>query len=950
MSGPEDAPSTVPLGDAPDLFESIEEHRRREELRAKLFGSPPEPLTIGRFVPIARLGKGGMGVVYVAYDPELDRKVALKLLHRSSEGDALLAREAKIMAKLAHPNVVTVYDVGERQGRLFLAMELVDGVTLRAFLSEQERTTAEILDVLTQAGRGLAAAHALGVIHRDFKPDNVMVGRDGRARVLDFGLARPGGEGRAPDAPEGDHKTAIAGTPAYMAPEQLAGKALDARADQFAFAVSLFEALHGRRPFEGSTIDDLQRAIAEGPPRGSRAIHPAIDAAIARALACDRGARWPSMDALLDEIGRDRGARRRRILAVAAAAIVTAIAAFAAWSIGRAPREAMCSGGAKLAEEVWSRAKKDEVKRAILASGRAYAGETWPRVEERLDRYAATWAVTHDRACREHARGDTSADLYDRLTACLAARRTELGAIASVLADGGDVVENAVRAVSGLSAIERCTDVERLRAEVPPPSDPAAAREVTRLRDELAKARVERNAGRYDRSRDVIMKVVAEAARLGYAPLDAEALFERGMTESTRDEFEAAITSFEDAHARAVEARSDRVAADAAIELFFVIGYRQGKLDASKPWERTAGAFVKRLGDPVMEADFLDYRGVLRTERAAYADARADLERALALREASLGPRALNVGVSLINVGRVYFLMGEKELDQKVTARALAIDEEALGPNHPEIARSLSNHANGLIELGKYAEAVSQLARARAIEDGAFGPDSLRSVPTRITLSIALNELGRRAEALAQLERARAILEAEAAPKKIMLAMVLSNIGSTLTALKRPAEGIPALERSVALREAELGPNHPKVAVSLANVGEALAEEGKLDEAKARFERALAIDEKTVGPNHPNTAAALAGLARIALAKNDARAAEKLAARAIAIHEAASSPPLDRAAARMLHAKALAALGDRDRARPIALAVAADYEAAGPGYREEAQGARAFVATLGPAK
>ncbi|HET6583005.1 MAG TPA: serine/threonine-protein kinase, partial [Nannocystaceae bacterium] len=223
--------------------------------------------TLGRYVVLERIGSGGMGVVYAAYDPQLDRKVALKLLHAREERDgdsggrARVLREAQAMARLSHPNVVAVHDVGVVDDTLFVAMEFVEGVTLGHFIAAGSRRWNEVLDVFEPAGRGLAAAHAAGLVHRDFKPDNVMIGNDGRVRVMDFGLARAAAE-ITTESSEGsggsivelsgvDRLTrtgALVGTPAYMAPELLAGGNADARSDQFAFCVALHRALYGTAP------------------------------------------------------------------------------------------------------------------------------------------------------------------------------------------------------------------------------------------------------------------------------------------------------------------------------------------------------------------------------------------------------------------------------------------------------------------------------------------------------------------------------------------------------------------------------------------------------------------------------------------------------------------------------------------------------------------------------
>src|SRR6218665_1994848 len=303
-------------------------------------GTPGPGARVGRYVLLRRVGEGGMGVVFAAYDPDLDREVALKLLKPGAVTDAeargRLVREAQALARLSHPNVVIVHDVGQDDDTVFLAMELVRGRTLRHWLAEAPRPWREVLSRFLQAGQGLAAAHAVGLVHRDFKPDNVLLGDDGQVRVTDFRLARAGPsllsppepwEREAP-APGGDTLAGVRqGTPAYMSPEQWRGLRADARSDQFSFCVALYEALFGQRPFAGGTTGERVRALREGrvtpPPRGSRVprgacVPGAVPIAVRRVLAVEPASRHPSLDALLARL--ESGSRARRWRWVAALA------------------------------------------------------------------------------------------------------------------------------------------------------------------------------------------------------------------------------------------------------------------------------------------------------------------------------------------------------------------------------------------------------------------------------------------------------------------------------------------------------------------------------------------------------------------------------------------------------------------------------------------------------
>ncbi len=347
--------------------------------------------TINRFVVLGLVGRGGMGEVYAAYDPELDRKVAIKLLRTRDavEAKSRLLREAQAIAKLQHPNVVVVYDVGTHGDYVFIAMEFVEGKTANAWLHAGHRTRREILDTYLAAGRGLAAAHAAGMVHRDFKPDNVMVTQDGQVRVMDFGLARnvtdqereaersaPSAEAVAeaaraldaqaefdPDATMnlGQSKPGVAqaqsntylsmkltqtgamlGTPAYMAPEQFAGRRTDERTDQFSFCVALYEALYDQRPFAGETFHALMASVKAGdvrPAQPKASVPGWMRRALLRGLMADPDKRHPSMVALLSALTTDPTVRWRRLALVPAIALVT--------HLGRQPappREQLAAG------------------------------------------------------------------------------------------------------------------------------------------------------------------------------------------------------------------------------------------------------------------------------------------------------------------------------------------------------------------------------------------------------------------------------------------------------------------------------------------------------------------------------------------------------------------------------------------------------------------------------
>jgi eukaryotic-like serine/threonine-protein kinase len=392
--GPELAQTEL---DPPDAAPVGFEHRRlKEAVRQELFGHAAPVGRIGRFTILRRLGAGGMGVVYSAYDDELERKVAIKLLRTDRRGETAesrLRREAQAIARLSHPNVIGVYEVGRHGGALFVAMEFVRGQTLREW-SKERRTTAEICSVYLQAAAGLQAAHEAGIVHRDFKPDNVMIGDEGRVRVLDFGLAAPVGDAIPEADPESEPGASskltitgtVMGTPHYMAPEQRAGRIADARSDQYGFCVSLWEALHGRRP--GS--DDGSPSPSDVP-----AMPSSIRRALLRGLAADPAERWDSMKDLMRALDQATHPKRRRLLGAAGLAAASLLGAGALW----AASGSTCPDPASKLADVWSRPRIEAARAAVAASASGFSLSDWQTLERELDGHAARWSQALEASC-----------------------------------------------------------------------------------------------------------------------------------------------------------------------------------------------------------------------------------------------------------------------------------------------------------------------------------------------------------------------------------------------------------------------------------------------------------------------------------------------------------------------------------------------------------------------
>jgi hypothetical protein len=456
----------------------------------------------GRYVLVEMIGRGAMGEVWAAIDPDLDRKIALKLLRtdRSArpEDRERLAAEARAMARLTHPNVVTIHDVGELGEQLFIAMEFVAGDTLDRWLDEASRSCEEVLAIMRQAAAGLAAAHAVGLVHRDFKPANVMIGKDGRVRVLDFGLARPEGSVTETEGDAGESRAArrIQGTPAYMSPEQHRGVPVDARSDLFSFCVTLFEALYGARPFRGDNRLTVALATIEGrvsePPADARARVPDwIHAIIMRGLAGDPEQRFPDMGALLAALERSPEQIRRRRLQIAAATGGVAATAGLLVLLWPEPAEDPCDAAGDAMAEVWNADARSRLLAGIdeVADAPPLAGQ---RLLEGLDRHARAWASASAQLCRDGRARRLTERLQATREACLAEQREAVQALVRLADEHPGLREGlAARPFAGVRALGEPSDCVGRPAPLDDRPLPSEAERVARIELRLALALVE---------------------------------------------------------------------------------------------------------------------------------------------------------------------------------------------------------------------------------------------------------------------------------------------------------------------------------------------------------------------------------------------------------------------------------------------------------------------------
>ena len=745
---------------------------------------------IGRYVATSRLGAGAMGVVIGAHDPELDRKLALKLLPTRAREQAAarrrLEREARALAKLEHPNVVAIYDVGVHEGQLFVAMECVDGWTLRAWLDEVERPRpwTEVLAVFRQAGLGLAAAHGVGLVHRDFKPANVMLGRDGRVRVMDFGLARvelgveleatgagfelaetladpdSGGEGLT-------QAGALIGTPAYMAPEQLARKQADARSDQFGFCVALYEALYGVRPFAAAslyaTFEAIQQQRFEPGMAGVR-VPGWVRRALVRGLASAPDQRYPSMDALLDALADDPRIRWRKRgvgLAVVSALGLGAWGTFAPTPVA-APVAEPCADMAAKLEGVWDETRRAELRAAFeRASEASYVAATLERVEARLDRYASAWVEARAEACLATERGEQSEALLDLRMACLDRRATYLEAAVDVLREAdAAVVVRAVEVVEGLPSLDRCADVEALLAEQPPPDDEDDAAAVEALDERLVAAETVGVAGKYVRALAAVDAIVVEVEALGYAPLQVRAHLLQARLQGRSGKRELAAASFERAYFEALAANMSEQGASAASHLVRLYGAALEQPERGRAWAPHAEALLTASGPDKSRASLLNNLGLVALAERDYATAQAHFERSLAAKlERSDEQGELGLTPPLHNLAEIAAKRGDWDAAEASDRRVCAIVERELGPEHPALMPCSMGLGEVAAARGDLETARRHYERAIAVTR-ALSPRHERLRGPLLALGTLLLDHGDPAGALAPLEQALEVAEA----------------------------------------------------------------------------------------------------------------------------------------------------------------------------------------------
>jgi serine/threonine protein kinase/tetratricopeptide (TPR) repeat protein len=833
--------------------------------------------TIGRYVVLECLGGGGMGVIYSAWDPKLDRKLAIKVVRSrhgrmsSTRGRARLLREGQALARLRHPNVITVHDVGAHEGQEFVAMEFVEGRTLHDRLLHGTRPPVrEIMDVFLQIGRGLAAAHRAGLVHRDVKPENVMIGADGRVLVLDFGIAR---EGLGPDSeiledpeldqdrdPEpddepaqasedasepqavphevvGDHTPlvpltrsgAIVGTPAYMSPEQHRGLEVDARSDQFSFCVAMWEALNGEKPYgEGSRQKLLARMrLGHVRPFRNRDVARRVSVALHRGLAWNPDDRHANMETLLEALnprGRALEARLWWGLAVGSVAgmligIAATVMSLDEDAVPTAEPPSCASVGRELAE-VWTPERSDELARAFEQTGLERASPSWVRAREHLDGWAARWIAARQQTCVAHfVDHRDSASIHDQRVACLEQQRGRFVELLGVLEQpDAPLIDGAVAAAVDLPAPEQCADAKHLRElqhAMPEPESAAARQRLAELRSELEQLELRAESGRWWEELEHSSQLVAAAREARHPPLLARALLVHVIyVEHAYDglyEFVEAEQLLLEAAGLAAIAGDPHTQTQALIEAARRIG-ASGRHEEAERWLAFAEAVASTTTTQVpWSVAIADARAIIARASGRLEVAREDLRAAVTQLEHDGDPTLALPGI-LKHLALVDSKLGDQREAVQLLRRALVLDEQAYGPAHPRVAAIRHDLARVLEQRGEQQAALGEYQRALSIYENIHGPGR-ETARVRIDLGMALARTGQCADAWQPLERA--IVEARAyySLESPLLASSLEGLARACD-FSHPDAAMHAHE-AVELRERMQGSRHPDFAEAL---------------------------------------------------------------------------------------------------------------------------------------
>jgi tetratricopeptide (TPR) repeat protein len=914
------------------------------------------PGRLGRFEVTGLLGEGGMGVVYAARDPDLDRLIAIKLIRRLTPHQSVrLLREAQALARLQHPNVVAVHEVGRHGDEVFVAMELVDGVSVDR-LEPPPARWQDAVRLFVQAGRGLAAAHAKGLVHRDIKPHNLLVDREGRVRVADFGLVRlvsgattepdpaaathavdpeaatidgegtlpPGADPRGQDGALGAVLTApdaFLGTPRYMAPEQHARRAATAASDQFSFCVALWETIFGEHPFAAETAGGNGERAPVRPGRAPRWLVAALD----RGLALAPSRRHASMTALVDLLEHTPARRRRIAIAAAVVPVVAAAITVGVLARGGAAGRACGNAGAPI-DAVWTKDARVALAAAFAAAS-PFGAEAAARVTDRLDAYATRWRDARVEACR----ATRAPELVDRQNRCLDDELAEVRGVVDALVHADRaMVGRAADAIAGLPSPQRCGT--QLAQIMPDPDDPRAAE----IRRDLATLGAMFTRGEQAEGRKLLAELLPRADALGHPGLRARVLARyTRYGEDGSPEMKAALEQ------ALVDARraGDRDVEATALSFMLREAMLQTDvktIEALLPIARAAASADHVTNNTAITFEFNAahaYRALGQTENALAACDR------LAAIEAPPKTNAADCRCSMLVSAR------ESGAAEDACRAAVAATEAEVGPHHRDTAGALDALAAVMRQLGKHAEALPLRLRARAILDVTEPPDGFWILHSDHQLGQAYASLGRHAEARAAIEHSIGVRRKRGDGPSRAFALDLSLLAETLLAAGETDAALAQMDEAVAMHERIVGAEHPQQVEMVAYRAETYYQAGRWEVAAEGYARCAEAARTAFGEDHMLVAACTGAVACALVELGRAEEALGFADRALALLVTIETDPIYTATTRLARGRALVALGKRrDGIAEIEAAAAALRAIGEPATHEVARADRALAA------
>lgn len=778
----------------------VDMHRALANTEARLFARQTPPPSLGRYVLLTRIGMGGQGIVHEAYDPELDRKVAIKLIMgQDAPRDDALAREARAASRVAHDNIVAVHDVGRydsldlsdegqhrqevpREG-VFLVMELLTGGDLAAWIERDKPTWTQIVDRFIAVAEGLAAAHDRGVVHLDFKPQNVLLSAAGTPKIVDFGLARL--------HHGADDSSTRGGTAPYMAPEQHDSEASPGpEADQYAFCVALYEALGGQRPFAEARGYALYEAKVAGAPKLAARVPERLRRALRRGLSPDPARRFPSMHAVVDEL---RASRRRRGPTLA---LTIAVIGAGAASVLASERDPCAAIDGEL-DDVWNPERRERLHARLSEASESFAGTVATTVVDELDAHRDAWLDSRRRACVD-AHADGRADAPNA-SLCLQSARSGFAEVVAILEQAGpDAVSRAHRILDALPRPQICDSAD------PGAPSSASSEDVLEVERLITQAR---SLGTRPESVEAAERAVARAEAIGDPTLRARAAIEHGAALVAVAELERAAEVLELAVLDAERAGDDATAVLALAELAYCRGWEQHRFPDARRAIGLAQAKVDRADLGWWpRARIALVEGAVDVRQGAVVQAATSLGHARELLTQHLGSEH----PSLDRVDRIetigWFMAGRTDVAAQISERRAARLRQRLGADHPETLGVEGNLAVFAKMDGRYREALTILLRVTPAQQRVLEEDNHSALTSRHQLATVLEIFGRfdDAAAMAQSVLDSRIRTLDADDADIMTSHVI--LGAVLLAGGRLPEAAPHVRRAVQMLEA----HHPE--------------------------------------------------------------------------------------------------------------------------------------------